>query len=391
VLLLGSLSSTVQIRVGLSFISTEQAKLNLNEVDKSKSFDQLQSATRQVWCDALSGFTFTPLDGDNDIETMLFSANYRAHLSPTIYTESGGVYLGLDKTVHNAIDERNTQYATSNAKSSKTMEFYSDLSLWDTFRRFLCTCIAYLSHLITGFIGICSLHPWLLLTDEPLAIGILRSISEMTQQQQGYPKWVLANVDIGCMVGLHGASLALEAALSGLAAEFDVVGIQEMLLNQATLPWPRNGRKDLDHYLSAGYVSDEADDASPALTLTYAYDDFLVGGLSAFVGNTTAAEEAFARAQNYRNVWSAENDFTCPRSVNGELNCPKSGTSPEAWQHYIEGNTLHWSTFVIQDPVGLLSLYESVDEFNDKMESFFHNHLPYHSLYGSALPNPYYW
>lgn len=206
-------SVTIELRVALSFISAEQAKTNFNAVDKEANVEALAEETYQVWCDSLSFLSVVELDGDEELVPILMSANYRARMTPTDYTEEGGVYLGLDKKIHAAASERAAMYPDSNAKSDKVMNFYSDFSFWDTFR---------------------TLHPWLLLTDESLAVGILRSISEMTAQQGGFPKWVLANVDISCMVGLHGATAALEGALCGFDKEFDVISIQQMLLKQAT-------------------------------------------------------------------------------------------------------------------------------------------------------------
>ena len=174
---------TVELRIGISYISVDMAKTNLiSDKSHGMAFADIKSATAEKWC---STFASVPeikaLPEDNDIEQMLFSAVYRSHLSPTIYTESGGMYLGLDNEIHNATQERHEKYGESG--NDGTMEFYSDLSLWDTYR---------------------ALHPWLLLTDENIAVGVLRSISEMTQQQDAFPRWVLASKDISCMVGLHG-------------------------------------------------------------------------------------------------------------------------------------------------------------------------------------------
>ena len=180
-------TSRIELRVGMSLISTDMAEKNFLVDFPDVSSDDFQSrleTTANKWCSTLDYMKVTPIDGDLDIERMLYSANYRAHMTPTIYTEAGGVYLGLDKLVHNATQERMEIYG-SDIGSTKVMEFYSDLSLWDTFR---------------------GAHPWLLLTDESLAVGVLRSMSEMTQQQNAFPKWVLANNDISCMVGLHGGN-----------------------------------------------------------------------------------------------------------------------------------------------------------------------------------------
>lgn len=362
---------TVEVHVGISFQSIEQAKTNLQvAIPAGSSFDSLAPSTQEAWCSELAKLEVTPVDGDEDLEEILTTAHYHTLTTPTIYTEEGGQYLGLDQQLHNAAAERAAQYPSSKTSSPKAMQFYSDLSLWDTFR---------------------SLHPWLLLKDEPLAVGILRSVSEMTQQQQGYPKWVLANKDISCMVGLHGAALAVEGALAGLGAEFDLKGIQAMLVNQFTTPWPVNGRTDLDNYLSKGFVSIEGNDRGAPMTVTYAYDDFLLQQLSLLVGDTMNAESAGNRSKNYRNVWNADGEYICSRHTSGEFECPKSPTGPEAWQQNIEGDALHWSLFVQHDPQGLMALWPSRDAFVKHMQDFFEMHVPFHEKFGSAVPNPYYW
>jgi len=183
----------------------------------------------------------------------------------------------------------------------------------------------------------------------------------------------------------------VEAAKSGLGDQFDLKGIQQMLQQQATQDWPKNGRNDLDFYLQNGYVSSEANDHSASLTLTFAYDDFILAELSALVGDTSSAESASQRAQNYRNSWSSEKEFMCPRSQSGEFQCSHSATSPDSWGNYIEGDGLHWSYFVLQDPVGLISLFNSTEDFESHLELFFTEHITYDEKFGAALPNPYFW
>lgn len=116
----------------------------------------------------------------------------------------------------------------------------------------------------------------------------------------------------------------LEAIQSGLAKYVDVSTIQKALLRQSTEPVPVNGRKDLEHYLSEGYVSVEADDKAAVLTLTNAFDDYLLAGISQHVGDTAAARQAQLRSYNYRNVWSRKRQFVCPKSVSGNFSCPRT-------------------------------------------------------------------
>ena len=371
-----SVTSLLQLRVALSFISEDQAYINLlhSPAASAQDRDVWVEGTRAAWCEALAPLSVHSMEGDDDLDVQLYSALYRSVLTPSDYTEEGGVYQGLDQAVHNVTADRLNLYNTDHTSSSgKTMAYYSDFSFWDTFR---------------------TQHPWILLVDEPVAVGVLRSIGEMTQQHNGFPKWVMATVDTGSMVGLHGASTCLEAGLSGLGEEFDLQGIQQMLVHQATEAWPVNARKDLEHYLTYGWVSNEADDSSTSLTLSYAYDDFILSGLSTLVGDTLNAEEAMTRSKNYAKHWSSSNKFMCPRNMedwDGSLECPRSATSPDSWMHFIEGDTLHWSTFVVHDPTGLMAMYASPADFENHLESFFAEHVPYHEKFGSAVPNPYFW
>lgn len=70
-----------------------------------------------------------------------------------------------------------------------------------------------------------------------------------------FPKWPLASVESGCMIGQHGGALVLEGLLSGLEHTFDVPLCQEALLRMATVPGTPNGRKDIENYTSLGAYS----------------------------------------------------------------------------------------------------------------------------------------
>lgn len=133
------------------------------------------------------------------------------------------------------------------------------------------------------------------------------------------------------MIGNSGSALVLEAIESGLGEHFDVRTIQSALLKQSTQPVPTNARTDCEHYLKEGYVSMEASDVSASLTVTFAYDDFVLAGISKYVGDLTSSGEADKRSKNYEKVWSPDHGYICPKSVNGTFYCPKTSTGPDAW------------------------------------------------------------
>lgn len=365
----------LEIRVGLSHLSFAQAKLNLEDAipNKLMSFDALKTRTEDVWCSHLKDVEVTAQENDADLLKILYSSWYRTFIGVTDYTEVGGLYLGVDGAVHNATTERATKYAssrTSLAPSSYTSRFFSDFSLWDTFR---------------------TLQPWYLLTNEDLAIGLIRSMVDITVQQQAFPRWTLGHHEASCMMGESGVSFLLDAALAGFQDEFDLATVQRILNLQSTQPWPVNARTDVEHYLAEGFVSQETSDVASTLTLTFAYDDYLLGKISELVNDTATATAALQRSTNYRTIWSSEKQFFCPRYSNGDLKCAETGMSPEAWQTYKEGDAYHWAWFVPHDVDGLKALYPSPEAFDANLQAFFVNHVAYHEKFGSPVPNPYFW
>jgi predicted alpha-1,2-mannosidase len=325
------------------------------------------TGTRQAWCDELEYFSFVALEGDAALPELLHTANFRTRMTPAVYTEGeSGLYRGFDGAVHNATAERASYTGEDSRGASKA--FYSDLSLWDTHR---------------------SQNPWLLLTDQPVAVGILRSFAEITVQQGAFPKWTTANHEVGCMVGVPGAALVLDAATMGLAAKFNLAAIQQALQRQATQPDAKNGRKDVEFYLEHGYVSAEEVEEGSSHTLSYAFDDYLLAGISMAVGAEEDSAAAARRANNYRNIFDSSAQLMCPKSASGEISC--SSEPQRDFKHYIEGNALHWTYFVPHDVDGLKSLYASDTAFESGLEAFFEQYAAFQTAYGTILPNPYYW
>ena len=409
--------TVAQVYVGLSFQSEELARANLAHAlggSAVPSLESLAEATQLTWCSALNALSVVPDDSDVDLPEMLHTAHYRTLQTPTVYTEPGGsgngsTYIGLDQKVHSSNDDaanlggcgeasiltgsvRNTAQVDLDpasfdawVASSQTLSsaHFSDFSNWDIFRDQL---------------------PWTLLTQEPVAMGVLRSMAAMTQQQGAFPRWPLANHEGNCMIGQHAASAILDALFaftaagpsSALAASCGTWGavatalaaaVQPTLNAQATEDVSFNGREDLTFYLENGFVSIEATDHSAVSTLTFAFDDYILGALSeqlALIGGggldvstlETAAAGGLSRAKNYAKVWSKSQLFMCPRS-NGSGNYTSSddGTDdgsgqplvcPEladkvamADKWYREGDAWHYAHWVPHDVPGLVDLHPS--------------------------------
>lgn len=411
-------ANSVNVAVGLSFINASMASLNLDAsmTDPSDTYDDYSKAIDAIWCSALSviGDDFESLDGDDEMEVLLHTASYRTLTSPTLYSEpgvAGGPYIGLDNVMYSSdqdalnlggcennkkidADDGPSSWVDSWRQSSQTYAYqhFSDMSLWDTFR---------------------SVNPWQLFAQKPIAMGILRSMAVMTEQQGAFPHWPIGSTDSGCMYGTHGAALVMDALLVDIdlssncgtwlkSAQNIAVAVQAQLLAMATTDTTPNGRDDLQHYLSNGFVSVESTTKSPTYTLAYAFDDYILGAISSKLESLNMSiidhEEvtaAIARGSNFANVWSKENNFFCPRSNNGtdgngDLQCLADPAAPlidKNW--YTEGDAYHYAYYAFQDIPGLIDLYDSPEAFDEALLSIFTNSLDH--PFGEPVPNKYYW
>jgi predicted alpha-1,2-mannosidase len=364
----------IEIAVGISFIDVDHAKNNLIHSlggrDIVTQFELMRQTTATLWCDSLESLDMSTLDGDEMLSKMLYSAVYHSRISPTSYTEVGGEYVGADKVVHNGTSDRLRAYGDHMLESPNSYNYYSDLSLWDTFR---------------------TLHPFLLLIDEDTAVGIARSTADITIAQGAFPRWVMAANEANCMIGNSGSALILEAVKAGFGDEIDVKSVQQALQKQSTEYMVLNNRPDVDFYNSQGYVSVEGDARGPALTMTNAFDDYILAGISTVVGANDDAAAALNRSMNYKNVFSQDREYICPRSTSGEWLCVDNPQQYRYWSNYVEGSSLHWTYFVPHDPKGLISLFKSQESFVAHLDEFMRKSIEFEEEVGPMAPNQYFW
>jgi putative alpha-1,2-mannosidase len=178
-------------------------------------------------------------------------------------------------------------------------------------------------------------------------------------------------------------------------------------------------------------VSVDDEDKAASLTLTYAFDDWILGRVTEelLLGKeeherererergsnkmkepekekkkargadylADVASDAFNRSLNYRNLWSADEQLLCPRrggpAADEQLLCPASETAVRDKTYYTEGDALHWLFFVPHDPPGLAALFPSLEAFDARIEGLFEGAAAFLEDWAHAegIPNPYYW
>jgi predicted alpha-1,2-mannosidase len=321
-------------RVASSFISPEQAELNLKELG-SNNFDKVVAEGRKKWNDVLGRIEIK----DDNIDNLrtFYSSLYRSVLFPRSFyeiDESG-------KVMH---------YSPYNGKVLPGYMF-TDTGFWDTFR---------------------SLFPFLNLIypsmNEKMQEGLVNAYLE-----SGFlPEWASPG-HRDCMVGNNSASIVADAYLKNLRG-YDIETLWKALKHDANNVHPSissSGRKAFDQYNNLGYVPNNIGvGQNVARTLEYAYDDWAIYKLGKALKKPASEIDIYAkRAMNYKNVFNAQYKLMTGRDDKGEFD---KNFVPEDWSGaFCEGNSWHWSFCVFHDPQGLIDLMGGEKDFNKMMDSVF--------------------
>lgn len=325
---------TVHFKVASSFISLDQATLNLKELD-GQTFDSVCQAGRDRWNAVLGRIQVADDDKDN-IKTF-YSCLYRSLIFPHDISEIDAE----GKRVH---------YSPHDGKVHDG-HMYVDTGFWDTFR---------------------SLFPLLNLVypDENVK---MQSAFVNSYLESGYlPEWS-APGHRDCMIGQNSASVVADAYLRGLRG-YDIETLWEAVTKGANSQHPgcfSSGRAGWKEYNELGYVpSDAGVWAASARTLEYAYNDWCIYQLGKALGKPEEEIGKYAqRAFNYRNIFSNEVSLMRGRNSRGEFD---PDFNEQAWGGvFVEGNSLHYTWSVFHDPAGLIKLMGSEEKFAAQIDRVF--------------------
>ena len=339
----------VHARVASSFISYEQAELNLKELG-NRSFDQIKEDGEKRWNEILGKVEVETTNIDQ-LRTF-YSSLYRSVLFPRSFFE----YDKAGNIMH---------YSPYNGKVLPGYMF-TDTGFWDTFR---------------------GLFPLLNLLYPEMNRKMQEGLINAYKESGFFPEWASPG-HRPIMVGNNSASVLTDAYLQGnKVKEPDV--LWEGIVKTANSVHPRvssTGRLGYEYYNRLGYVPCDVDiRENAARTLEYAYDDWCIYQLGKAMGKPEKAIEVYAkRSQNYRNLFNKKYNLMVGKKENGEFSEP---FSPFKWGgDFTEGNSLHYTWSVFHDPQGLIDLMGGKNTFNQMLDTVFS--LPPifdDSYYGSTI------
>jgi predicted alpha-1,2-mannosidase len=337
----------VHAKVASSFISPEQAEINLKELG-TDSFETLKAKGKAIWDNMLGRIEVE--GGDLDQVRTFYSCLYRSLLFPRKFYEKDAT----GKIVH---------YSPYNGKIEDGYMF-TDAGFWDVFR-----CLFPLLNMM---------YPSL---NKEIQEGLIN-----TYKESGFfPEWASPG-HRGCMVGNNSASILVDAYLKGIKVD-DVKTLYEGLIhgcNDVMESVSSTGRLGYQYYNTLGYVPyDVKISENAARTLEYCYDDWCILQLAKLLNNSPefAKDKKFKkqlnadiatlekRSFNYKNLFDPESKLMRGKKENGEFMTP---FSPLKWgDAFTEGNSWHYTWSVFHDPQGLINLMGGKEDFVSMLDSVF--------------------
>ncbi len=324
----------VGLAVASSFISKEQALLNLERIDCG--FDEAKNAARDRWNEVLGRIEVN----DNDIDHLrtFYSCLYRSVLFPRDLAEIDA----SGKTVH---------YSPHDGKVHEG-HLFTDTGFWDTFR-----CLFALMDLV---------YP-------EKAAEVQEGLVNTWKESGFLPEWASPG-HRRCMVGNNSASVVAEAYLKGIRGNYNPEDLWKAVTFGAHNVHPKvssTGRLGHEYYDSLGYVPcDVGIKESAARTLEYAYDDWCIWQFGKALGKSEEELAHYKKAsENYRNLFFDKYRLMAGRRLDGTFAEP---FSPLKWGgDFTEGNSLHYTWSVFHNPDGLKELMGGEENFIAMLDSVF--------------------
>ncbi len=326
----------VNVKVASSFISAEQAQLNLDSEIGESIFEGVKDNAKEIWNKELGRIQ---VEGDNTdhIETF-YSSLYRVLLFPRKFYE-------INK------EGKRVHYSPYNGEVLPGYMF-TDNGFWDTFR---------------------AVFPFFNMMYPELNKKIMAGLANTYKESGWLPEWASPG-HRNVMIGSNSAPIIADAYLKGNVYPEDVEVLFEAILKNANIeegrPVESVGREGLDYYNELGYVPYDVDiNENAARTLEYAYADWTIAKMAKDIGKEKIAKRFYKQAYNYKKLFDPFTNLMRGKNEDGTFQEP---FNPLKWgDAFTEGNSLHYTWSVFQDVEGLIDLMGGEEEFTGKLDEVF--------------------
>ena len=329
-------NEAIEVKMGVSFVSIENARLNMNTEQPGFDFDKVRTTASNMWNSDLSRVKVE--GGSKDDKTIFYTALYHLLIHPNIIQDVNGEYPMMESL--------KVGHTTGNR--------YTVFSLWDTYRN--------VSTLMT-----------LLFPERQL--DIIRTMIDMYKESGWLPKWELYGRETLTMEGDPSIPYIVDAWMRGLR-DFDVETAYEAMRKGATTPGEFNLlRPDNNDYMSKGYVPlREQYDNSVSHALEYYIADWNLSQFAKALGKKEDAKLFYDRSMGYKHYYSKEFGTLRPILPDGTFYSPfnpKQGENFEPNPGFHEGSAWNYTFYVPHDIPGLVKLMGGQKKFVDKLQMVF--------------------
>ncbi|HCC86583.1 MAG TPA: glycoside hydrolase family 92 protein [Porphyromonadaceae bacterium] len=320
----------LELKIGFSFVSIENAKMNLEQEMMDKSFAQVGAEADEIWNKLLSRIKVT--GGTEREKGIFYSTLYRSFLWPALRSDVNGDFT----------DERGNVV-------NEGFRYYTNPSFWDDYRNKL---------ILLGMIS------------PDVATDIIKSITDKGEKRGGYMPTFFH--------GDHASVFVAGSYLRGITG-FDLNRAYKLLLKNATVPG-KGGRPYLDEYIERGWIAEKDttnvptwDEYKAAVTKTveYAYDDYATALIAKELGDEAHYKLLMERSANYKNLFDPSTGFWRGKIDNGNWIEDFDPYYPYFAYMYREANAWQSLFFAPHDPEGMISLYPSHKAVEQKLDSLF--------------------
>lgn len=317
----------LELQIGFSYVSIQNARENLAKEGLGKSFAQVRKEATQTWETLLSKITVS--GGTERQRGLFYSTLYRSFLWPALRSDVNGEFTDQSGKVVN-----------------KGFNYYTEPSLWDDYRNKL-VLLGMLSPKVTN--------------------DVIQSLIDKGEIRGFMPTF---------FHGDHASAFIAGSYLRGLRG-YDVKSAYNLMLKNATV---EGTRKWVDEYNTKGYIAETEVEkpvtntvtkAAVTKTLEYAYDDYAVALLARELGDTANYKMLMKRTGNYKNVFDPSTGFMRGRLAGGDWVKNFDPTYVYYEYMYREANAWQSSFFVPHDVKGLIGLYGGKDAFEKKLDGLF--------------------
>lgn len=330
-------------KVGISAVSCENAKLNVDTEIRNWNFDGVVKKADALWEKAVSNIN---IEAPGDVKKIFYTGLYHAYTQPNNIADVNGDYLATDFTLKKAPDKVH----------------YSTFSLWDTYR---------------------AVHPLYSILKPTMNARFINSMMRQYDTYGYLPIWQLWGDENYCMIGNHAIPVIVDAILKGQKG-IDIKKAYEAVKGSSLQEHENSPFSLLDKY---GYYPQDLQYESGSKTLETAYNDWCVAQLANKLGKKKDYDYFIKRAQSYKNIFDPQIGFFRGKNSDGKWMEPFDLMKYSV--AFTEANAWIYLWYVPQDVNALVQLMGGREKFINKLDSFFTipNHRAGPSIGQYWLPN----